>query len=461
MKTNPIKFTDVTFRDGQQSLISTRLTIEDMKPIAADMDKAGFYSIEVFGGATFDVSVRYLNEDPWEKVRILRRLMPNTKLQMLLRGQNLVGYRHYADDVVKAFVRYSAEVGIDIFRIFDALNDERNIETALRAVKECGKHAQLAISYSLNEEKLGGSIFNLDYYINKARMYQNMGADSICIKDMAGLMSPDDTYNLVKALKGVLTVPLQLHSHCTSGMATMCYLKAIEAGIDILDVALSPLAMRSSLPAVEPFILAMKNTDRDSQLELKYVIKLADYIESIVKKYSDFMDNSRLSIIDTGVLVHQVPGGMITNLIYQLKVNKSIGKLGEVLAEIPRVRKDIGYPPLVTPTSQIVGAQALQNILFGRYKIVSIPFKNYVRGLYGRTPGLIDPKVKERVLKGYKTGGIPITSRPADNLKPEMQYAAEATSGIAKDIGDVLIYALFHNTGLDFLKAKYNLRAIN
>ena len=255
---NRLKFTDVTFRDGHQSSLATRLRIEDIEPIAAEVDRAGFYSVEVWGGATFDVATRYLNEDPWERVRLLKKLMPKTPLQMLLRGQNLVGYRNYADDVVNAFVHHSAEVGIDIFRVFDAVNDERNLEMAVKSIKECGKHAQLALSFSLTEAKLGGPIFNLDYFVKKARIYEQMGADSLCIKDMAGLISPDDAFELITALKKTLKVPVQLHTHYTSGMASMSYLKAVEAGVDILDVALAPFALRSSLPAVEPFVAALK-----------------------------------------------------------------------------------------------------------------------------------------------------------------------------------------------------------
>ncbi len=457
MVKNPVKFTDVTFRDGHQSSLATRLRIEDMEPIAAEMDKVGFYSMEVWGGATFDVTTRYLNEDPWDRVRILKRLMPNTPLQMLLRGQNLVGYRNYADDVVKAFVHHSAEVGIDIFRIFDAVNDPRNIEMAVKSIKECGKHAQLALSYSLTESKLGGPIFNLDYFLNKARTFQDTGADSLCIKDMAGLISPDDAFTLISALKKVLRIPVQLHTHYTSGMASMSYLKAIEAGVDILDVTLAPFALRSSLPAIEPFVAALKGTPRDPELDLKHLFKLGQYIESIAPKYRDFLDNTKMAVIDTGVLIHQIPGGMTTNLVSQLREAGAIDKLNDVLAELPKVRKELGNPPLVTPTSQIVGAQAVQNVLFGRYKMVSGQVKDYVYGLYGKSPAPIDPDVQKIVLNGYDKGETPITVRPADIIKPEMEAAKEATKGIAKDIGDVLIYALYPTTGLRFLKWKYGL----
>ncbi len=457
MAKNPVKVTDVTFRDGHQSSLATRVRMEDMEPIAAEMNKAGFYSMEVWGGATFDVATRFLNEDPWDRVRVFKKLMPDTPLQMLLRGQNLVGYRNYADDVVTAFVRHAAEVGIDIFRVFDALNDERNLETALKAIKESGKHAQLALSYSLTEPKLGGSIFTVDYFVKKALKLQDMGADSLCIKDMAGLISPDDAHALIKALKQALKIPVQLHTHYTSGMASMSYLKAIEAGVDILDFALAPFALRSSLPAIEPLVAALRGTDRDTGLDLNHLFKLGEYLEKIAPKYRDFLNTTRMAVVDTEVLIHQIPGGMTTNLVSQLKEAGAIHRLNEVLAELPRVRKELGYPPLVTPTSQIVGIQAVQNVLFGRYKMVSAQVKDYCYGLYGKPPAPIDPEVQKLVLKGYERGETPITRRPADILEPEMDKAREATKGIAKDIGDVLIYALYPTTGLRFLKWKYGL----
>jgi len=457
MVKNPIKFTDVTFRDGHQSSLATRLRTEDMEPIASEMDKAGFYSMEVWGGATFDVTTRYLNEDPWERVRILKKLMPQTPLQMLLRGQNLVGYRNYADDVVRAFVHHSAECGIDIFRVFDAVNDPRNLEMAVKAIKECGKHVQLAISFSLTESKIGGPIFNLDYYKEKARIYREMGADSLCIKDMAGMISPSDAYLLIGELKKILDIPLQLHTHYTSGMASMSYLKAIEAGVDILDVALAPFALRSSLPAIEPFIAALRNTERDSGLDIHKIFKLGEYIETVAPKYRDFLNNTRMAVIDTEVLIHQIPGGMTTNLVSQLREAGAIDKLNDVLDELPRVRKELGYPPLVTPTSQIVGAQAVQNVLFGRYKMISAQVKDYVYGLYGKSPAPIDPEVQKIVLKGYEKGETPISGRPGDFIKPEMEAAQKATQGIARDTGDVLVYALYPTTGLRFLKWKYGL----
>jgi len=454
---NPVKITDTTFRDGHQSTLATRGRTEDMIGIAEEMNKAGFYSMEVWGGATFDVATRFLNEDPWDRPRILKKLMPNTPLQMLLRGQNLVGYRHYADDLVTAFVHHSAKCGIDIFRVFDALNDERNFETSVKAIKESGKHAQLCISYSLTEPKMGGPIFNLDYFINKALIFQDMGADSICIKDMAGLIDPGDAYILVKALKKVLKVPLQLHCHFTSGLADMAYLKAIEAGVDIIDTALAPFALRSSQPAVEPIVATLKGTDRDTGLDLSHLLKLGEYFESIAPKYRDYLNLTRMSVIDIGVLVHEIPGGMLSNLVSQLKQSGALHRISEVYAEIPRVRKDLGFPPLVTPTSQIVGVQAVQNVLAGRYKLVSTQVMDYCYGLYGRPPAPIDPEVQKLVLKHYKGGQTPITCRPADTVEPELDKARDAVKDFTQEMGDVLIAAIYPITGLRFLKWKYGL----
>jgi len=457
MTKNPLKITDVTLRDGHQSALATRMRTEDMEGLALEMNKAGFYSMEVWGGATFDVATRFLNEDPWERPHILKRLMPDTLLQMLLRGQNLVGYRHYADDVVNAFVHHAAEVGIDIFRVFDALNDERNLETSLKAIKECGKHAQLSICYSLTEPKMGGPVYNLDYYVNKALTLQDMGADSLCIKDMAGLIAPDDAYTLVKALKQVLKIPVQLHTHYTSGMASMSCLKAIEAGVDIIDTALAPFALRSSQPAIEPILVALRGTPRDTGLDLAHLFKLGEHIESIAPKYRDFLNQTRMSVIDTGVLVHQVPGGMTSNLVAQLKQSDALHRLNEVYEEIPRVRRELGYPPLVTPTSQIVGVQAVQNVIVGRYKLISTQVMDYCYGLYGRPPVPIDPEVQKIVLKHYERGQTPVTCRPADLLEPELDKARETVKDFTQDIGDVLVAALYPITGLRFLKWKYGL----
>ena len=435
--TNPLKITDTTFRDGHQCTVATRFLTEDLEPIAAAMDDAGFHSVEMWGGATFDVMTRFLGEDPWERVRILKRLMPKTPFQMLLRGQNLVGYRNYADDLVRAFVAHSAEVGIDIFRIFDALNDPWNLETSVKAVRENGKHAQAAISYSVTEGRLGGEIYNLDYFVEKALQYQDLGADSICIKDMAGLINPNDTEALVTALKSKLSVPLQLHTHYTSGMASMAVLKAAEAGIDAVDACLAPLALRAAQPAVEPIIVTLQETERDTGLDLPYLLKIGEHLERVVPRYRDYLDDTKFAAIDTNVLMHQIPGGMISNLVSQLREAEALDRLNEVYEELPRTRADMGYPPLVTPTSQIVGVQAANNVLFGRYEMITSQVKDYCYGLYGRPPRPIDPELVDRALKDYPRGREPITTRTGDVLEPELEKAREETKEIAKDIGDV------------------------
>lgn len=453
-----LRITDVTFRDGHQSLFATRMRTEDMLPIAEKMDKVGFYSMEVWGGATFDVMTRFLHEDPWDRVRKLKERMPNTKFQMLLRGQNLVGYRNYADDVVEAFVEKAAEVGIEIFRVFDALNDERNFIACFRAIKRCGRQIQGAISYSLTGERLGGPIFNLEYYVKKAKIIEEMGADSLCIKDMAGIISPYDAYDLISVLKRELSIPVHLHTHFTSGMACMSILKAIEAGVDGIDTAVAPFALRSSHPAIEPLIVTLRNTDCEIDMDLELLSEIGEYLESIIPKYMTFADTTKFSVIDIGVLMHQIPGGMISNLISQLKQMKALHRLKEVFEEIPRTREDMGYPPLVTPTSQIVGAQAVFNVLAGRYRMVSKEVKDYFYGLYGRPPAPVNEEVRKMVLKGYERGETPITCRPADILEPELPRAKEALSGITDNMEDILTYALYPVTGLEFIKRKYGIK---
>ena len=453
----PLKITDTTFRDGHQSTLATRMRTEDMVPIAAELDQVGFYSVEVWGGATFDVAHRFLGEDPWERVKVLKNLMPKTPFQMLLRGQNLVAYRNHPDDLVEAFIEKSAEVGIDIFRCFDAVNDERNFETAFRVIKKVRKHIQGTICYSLTERRMGGSVYPLNYYLEKAKILEGMGADSLCIKDMAGLLAPYDVYELIKALKRTVKMPIQLHTHYTSGMASMTYLKAIEAGIDIIDTALAPFALRSSQPAVEPMVVALEGTPWDTGLDLSKLLKLGEYLETIAPKYRDFLDTTRMAVIDTGVLRHQIPGGMISNMVSQLKQQKALHRIDEVYGELPQTRKDLGYPPLVTPTSQIVGVQAVLNVLFGRYKMVSMETQDYVYGLYGRSPVPISDEIKKLVLKGYKRGKEPISCRPADLIEPEMERVKEQTTGLAKDLCDTLVCALFPQTGTQFLKWKYGL----
>jgi pyruvate/oxaloacetate carboxyltransferase len=456
----PIKITDTTFRDGHQSSLATRMRTEDMVPIAQELDEVGFHSVEMWGGATFDVAHRFLGEDPWERVRVLKKLMPKTPFQMLLRGQNLVAYRNHPDDLVEAFVEKSAEVGIDIFRCFDAVNDERNFETAFKVIKRMGKHIQGTICYSLTERRMGGPVYNLNYYLEKAKMLEDMGADSLCIKDMAGLLAPYDAYELIKALKKTIKIPIQLHTHYTSGMASMTYLKAIEAGVDIVDTALAPFALRSSQPAVEPIVAALEGTPWDPELDLSKLLKLGEYLETIAPKYRDFLDTTKMAVIDTSVLRHQIPGGMISNMVSQLKQQKALRRIDEVYAELPQTRKDLGYPPLVTPTSQIVGVQAVLNVLFGRYKTVTMETQDYVYGLYGRPPVPISDEIKKLVLKGYKKGKEPITCRPADLIKPELDKAKEETKGLARDLCDTLTYALYPKTGVEFLKLKYGLEPI-
>jgi len=361
--------------------------------------------------------------------------------------------------VVEAFVQHSADVGIDIFRVFDALNDERNMVTSVKAIKKARKHVQLAISYSLTERKMGGPVFNLEYYIHKAKIFQDMGADSIAIKDMAGLIAPDDAFTLITVLKKVINVPLQLHTHYSSGMASMSCLKAVEAGIDILDTCVAPFALRSSHPAVEPLVVALEGTDRDTGLDLNEILKVGDYLESIAPKYKEFMNQTTLSVIDAGVLVHQIPGGMISNLVSQLKQSNALHRIKEVYEEMPRVRKDLGYPPLVTPTSQIVGTQAVQNVLVGRYKMISKQVAEYCCGLYGRPPAPINPEVMALVQKYYKKNANIIDCRPADLLKPEMDAARDSVKDFTTDIGDILIAAIYPMTGIAFLKKKYGIES--
>lgn len=457
MPKHAIAVTDTTFRDAHQSTLATRMHPDDMLPIAEKMDAVGFHSLEVWGGATFDVATRFLNIDPWQWLKTLKRHITKTPLQMLLRGQNLVGYRHYADDVVRAFVHQAAECGMDIFRVFDALNDERNFEQSFNAIRECGKHIQGTICYSLTGRRLGGPVFTVDYFVKKAQLLETMGAHSLCIKDMAGLLAPLDAYDLVSALKQAVSIPIQLHSHYTSGMASMTYLKAIEAGIDVIDTTLAPLALRSSQPAVEPLVVTLQDTPWDTGLDLSLLDELGRYLESILPRYRDFINNTKMSVIDASVLLHQIPGGMLSNLVSQLKEANALHRLDEVYDELPRTRKDLGYPPLVTPTSQIVGTQAVQNVLFGRYQMVSSQVKDYAYGLYGRPPVPMDPEVQRTCLKGYGRGEKPIDCRPADILAPELEKAREEAGDLVRDDGDLLIYALYPTTGRRFLRWKYGL----
>ncbi|MBW6487077.1 MAG: pyruvate carboxylase subunit B [Syntrophobacterales bacterium] len=452
---NPVKIQDNTFRDGHQSIYATRMRTEDMLPIAEQMDETGFWAMEVWGGATFDTMHRFLGEDPWERPKTLKKYIKKTPFSMLLRGQNLVGYRNYADDVARLFVDKACDAGIDVFRVFDALNDLRNFETVVERIKANGKHFEGAISYSLTERHLGGPVFNMEYYVNLAKKLEAMGADSVCIKDMAGIISPYDIYDLITEMKKVVKVPLHLHTHYTSGMASMAYIKAIEAGVDIVDTCLAPYALRTSMPAIEPLMVALQGTKRDTGMNLHKLIKMGDHLEKIAPKYKQNLASNTLSLIDAGVLEHQIPGGMISNLVSQLRGMNALDRIGEVYAEIPRTRTEAGTPPLVTPTSQIVGVQAVMNVVAGRYKMINNQFKDLIYGLYGKTPTPIDPEVQKVVLKRNKRGQTPITGRPADYIEPELADARAKIGELAKNDEDLLTYALYPATGEQFLKWKY------
>ena len=444
-----IKICETALRDSHQSLIATRMTTEEMLPILEKMDEVGYYSLEAWGGATFDSCLRFLNEDPWERLRKIRDKVKNTKLQMLFRGQNILGYRHYADDVVKYFVQKSIANGIDIIRIFDALNDPRNLKTAIEATKLEKGHCQVAFSYTTSP------IHNNEYFANFAKQIQEMGADSICIKDMSGLLKPYDAYDLVKAIKEkVGDMPVELHTHYTSGLASMTAMKAIEAGVDIIDTAISPLALGTSQPATEPMVAALQGTPYDTGLDLDKLNEVSKYFGTLREKYlaSGQLDPKVLKV-DVNALLYQVPGGMLSNLISQLKAQGKIEKLTECLEEVPRVRADVGYSPLVTPTSQIVGTQAVLNVLFGeRYKSVTNDFKDMVAGKFGTTPVPIDPAFVEKILG--KDANV-ITCRPADLLAPEMDKLREeckAWEGMTDE--DVLSYALFNQVAAKFFDAR-------
>ncbi|MGM0426784.1 MAG: pyruvate carboxylase subunit B [Thermodesulfobacteriota bacterium] len=454
---NPVKIQDNTFRDAHQSLLATRMRTEDMLPIAEKMDSVGFWAMEVWGGATFDSMHRFLGEDPFDRIKTLKQYIKNTPFSMLLRGQNLVGYRNYADDVARLFVDKTCEAGMDVFRVFDALNDFRNFKTVVERIKANGKHFQGTICYSLTERRMGGDVFNLQYYKDKAKEIQDMGADTLCLKDMAGIMAPFDIAKIINELKKEITIPVHLHTHYTSGMASMVYLEAIKAGVDIVDTCLAPFGLRTSQPAVEPIVATLFETTRDTGLDLSLLLEMGDYLETIAPKYRDFLAKNRMAVIDTSVLAHQVPGGMISNLVSQLTEAKALDRLPEVYKEVAVTRRELGMPPLVTPTSQIVGVQAVLNVLFGRYKMVTNEVKDLVYGLYGKTPIPIDPEIQKKVLKGYKRGETPVTGRAADYLEPELDHARAQIGDLAKDDYDLLIYALYRNTGEQFLKWKYGL----
>ena len=439
-----IKICDCTLRDGQQSLIATRMRIEDMLPILSKMDEIGFGAMGVWGGATFDSCLRFLKEDPWERLRKFRSVLKNTKLQMLLRGQNILGYKHYADDVVESFVRKSIENGIDIIRIFDALNDARNLETAVKATKAENAHAQLAISYTLSD------VHTLEYYVDLAKRYESLGADSICIKDMAGLLLPKPAYDLVKAIKEEVNVPIEVHSHYTSGVASMTYLKAIEAGADIIDTDMSPLSMGTAQPATEVMVAALQGTDYDTNLNLSALKEITDYFKPIREDdIKSGLLNTKMLGVDISTLIYQVPGGMLSNLVSQLKNANAEDKYDAVLAEIPKVRADLGYPPLVTPSSQIVGTQAVLNVLMGeRYKMVPKETKDIVRGMYGQTPVPISEEIRKKIIGDEE----PITCRPADLIEPEMAKFEAEMKDYKQQEEDVLSYALFPQQAMDYFK---------
>ena len=443
-----VEFTETILRDANQSLIATRLPYEKFAPMLAEMDKAGFYSVECWGGATFDVCLRFLNEDPWERLRKIRAAMPNTKLQMLLRGQNILGYKHYSDDIARRFVRASVRNGIDIIRIFDALNDPRNIAQAMKSTKKYGGVGEAAISYTVSP------VHDNDYFVALAGQLEEMGADTICIKDMANLLLPKDAFKLVKALKEKISVPIHLHTHNTTGTGDMTYLMAVLAGVDIVDCALSPLANGTSQPSTEALVATLKGDERDTGLDLAKLSAAAVHFRKVAEKLKKegFLDPKVLNV-DTNTLLYQVPGGMLSNLISQLKQANAEDRYYDVLEEVPRVRKDFGYPPLVTPTSQIVGSQAVLNVLAGeRYKMVTKESKGLLRGEYGQLPAPVNEEVRKKAIGNAEI----ITCRPADLIAPELEKYREESKGLAKSEEDVLSYALFPQVAAKFLEARDN-----
>ena len=444
-----IGITETVLRDAHQSLLATRMTTEDMLPMLEKLDKVGFHSLECWGGATYDSCLRFLNEDPWERLRVIREKCPNTKLQMLFRGQNMLGYRHYADDVVEYLVQKSVANGIDIIRIFDALNDIRNLETAIKATKkEKGAHVQGTVSYTT------GPVFDIDYYVNYAKQLESVGADSLCIKDMAALLTPYHTYDLVKAIKESVKIPVQVHSHSTSGLGSMVLMKAIEAGADVVDTAISPLANGTSHPATESMVAALAGTEFDTGLNLEALDDIAKYVTTLRERYiAEGVLSPKMLASDAKALIYQVPGGMLSNLLSQLKQAGKEDKLSEVLEEVPKVRADCGYPPLVTPSSQIVGTQAVYNVIMGeRYKMVTKEFKGIVRGEYGRTPMPIDPYFQKKIIGDED----PITCRPADLIEPELDKLRAECAKWSEQEEDVLSYAQFPKVAVDFFEKRAN-----
>ena len=437
--------TDTILRDAHQSQAATRMKLEDMLPACEVLDSIGYWSIECWGGATFDSCMRFLGEDPWERLRTLRKALPNTKLQMLLRGQNLLGYRHYADDMVEAFCAKSIENGIDIVRIFDALNDVRNMEASIRAIKKYGGMVEAAMSYTTSP------VHNEDYFVNLAIELEQMGADTICIKDMANLLLPADAYSLVKKLKEKVSIPIHLHTHNTTGTGSMVYLMAAQAGVDIIDTALSPFANGTSQPATESLVATLKGTDRDTGLDLNKLNEAAIHFKGVAAKMEKAGTiSSKVLCVDPNTLLYQVPGGMLSNLLSQLKQANAEDRMEEVLQEVPRVREDFGYPPLVTPTSQIVGSQAVFNVLMGRYKTFTKESKGLLRGEYGALPGVVNEDIRKQAIGADEV----ITCRPADLIKPELEAIKEQYEDIAKSEEDVLSCAMFPQVAPEFLKKR-------
>ncbi len=441
-----LKITETVLRDGHQSLIATRMTTEEMLPILEVMDQVGYNAVEMWGGATYDACLRFLNEDPWERLRIIRKRMPNTKLQMLLRGQNLLGYRHYADDVVDEFVNRAIASGIDNIRIFDALNDTRNLEASIKACKKYGGHAQGTISYTISPVHTNGM------FVNLGKELEQMGADSICIKDMAGLLNPYNTESLIKAMKKEIKIPIELHTHATSGLGSLTYLKAAEAGVDIIDTAISPFAEGTSQPPTEPLVAALQGTERDTGLDMGLLNQMAEHFRPIREKYiKNGLLDPKLMGVDINTLMYQVPGGMLSNLVSQLKQANAMDKFEEVLKEVPRVREDFGFPPLVTPSSQIVGTQAVLNIVMGeRYKMVPNEAKQLVKGMYGKTA----VPIKEEIFKKILGDEERVTCRPADLIEPELEKIKKEFAQYIETEEDVLTGAMFPKPAVDFFRAR-------
>lgn len=443
MTSNPVRVCDTILRDAHQSLLATRMRTDDMLPIAPKLDQVGYWSVEMWGGATFDSAMRFLNEDPWVRIRRLKDVMPSTPFQMLLRGQNVVGYRHYPDDVLERFVMKAVIHGIDVFRIFDAVNDVRNMEKAMAFVKREGAHAQASISYTISP------VHTIAGYVQTCKQLANLGADSICIKDMAGMISPYVAYELVGELKSQVGLPVQFHTHYTSGMAMASALKAIEAGVDVVDTAISALSGLTSQPPTEALVSSLQGTDRDTGLDLNLLAEISAYFSGVRKKYARF--ESGMQGVDVRVLQYQIPGGMLSNLMSQLREQGAEDRYEEVLAEIPKVRQELGYPPLVTPSSQIVGTQATLNVILGeRYKVIPGEVKNYVRGYYGRPPAPIEPEIQKMIIGDEE----PIDCRPADLLEPGMEEAQQEIGDLAQSEEDVISYALFPQVARPFLELR-------